>query len=846
MENSRTSIAAANASTDRWKLRASDLELPVDLADLGFRTTDALEPLDHLHGQERALRALEFGLAVRQRGYNIYVSGLTGTGKKQLIQELLEARARAEATPDDWVYVHNFEEPDRPRALRLPSGHGVRLRTALEDVIDRLRHDLPVALKAKDFDAERDRLAAHYGQQSEALFNRLVERGRQLDLVIRQLPNSVIVFIPLKGGKPMEREEIEQLSDEERSAIESRQAELGKLAGEILAEQQELAHRLRQEIHETVRNFARRIIDPLITRLQQDYPGEALVAWLDRLREHLLDHLDRLQEDHREQTTDLPAALRAAMEREDPWLEYRVNVVADNSRTRGAPVVVEISPTYKNLFGTIEHDVNLFGRVSTEFTRIKPGSLLRANGGYLVFDLEDALTEPLVWRQLERALGSGQLLTEVYEPLALLTTTALKPEPIPIDTKVVVVGSARVYYLLQFLDDHFRELFKVRADFGPEAPRDTRGHQAYARFVARLTRAEKLPPFDAFAVVEVIRFGAREAAHRDKVSVELDTVADVVREAGHWARLAGAATVSAAHVRQTLHERVYRSDRIAAKVRELIEEGTLRISIEGSRVGQVNGLSVWDLGDYRFGRPCRVTASVGVGQEGLVNIERESDLSGSTHDKGVLILEGYLRNRYARVHPLALSASLTFEQSYGWIEGDSASSAELYCLLSAVANVPLRQDIAVTGSVNQHGEVQAVGGVTEKVEGFFEVCQARGLTGTQGVCIPRSNVRHLIPREEVLDAIRAGRFHVWAVDTIDEGIELLTGMPAGDVDQDGTFHHLLDRRLQEILAVLQEQPASEAAPRVHLGPAVAPRPSPPPLPGERAGVCEQARARAEE
>jgi lon-related putative ATP-dependent protease len=834
MQNRRSSTAPVrNASPDRWELQASDLALSLEPAELGFRTTDELEPLDHLHGQERALRALEFGLAVRHRGHNIYVSGMTGTGKKQLIQRLLEARAGQEATPDDWVYVHNFDEPDRPLALRLPSGHGVRLRAALEEVIDRLRHELPAALKAKDFDAERERLAATFGQQSEALFNQLVERGRQLDLVIRQLPNGVLVFIPLKDGKPLEPPDVERLSDEERSAIERRQAELGKLAGEILAKQQELSHQVRQEIHKTVRNFAGRIIDPLVARVKQDHPGEQLAAWLDRVREHVLDHLDRLQEDHGEQPADLPAALRAAMEREDPWLEYRVNVVADNSRTQGAPVVVEISPTYKNLFGTIEHDVNLFGRVSTNFTHIKPGSLLRANGGYLVFDMEDALTEPLVWRQLKRALKSGQLPTDVYEPFALLATTALKPEPVPIDTKVVAVGSPQLYYLLQFLDDDFRELFKVRADFGPEAPRDAQGHEAYARFVAKLAKAEKLPPFDAAAAAEVIRFGAREAAHRDKLSVELGTVADVIREAGHWARQAGSATVTAAHMQQALPERVYRSDRIAAKVRELIEEGTLRISIEGSCIGQVNGLSVWDLGDYRFGRPSRVTASVGVGQDGLVNIERESDLSGSTHDKGVLILEGYLRNRYARAHPLALSAGITFEQSYGWVEGDSASSAELYCLLSALARVPPRQDIAVTGSVNQHGEVQAVGGVNEKIEGFFDVCKLRGLSGTQGVCIPRSNVRHLVLRPDVIDAVRESRFHVWAIDTIDEGIELLTGLPAGDLDQEGTFHYLLDQRLQEILGVLQEQPTPALAPGVRLAPGVAPKPSPPPLPGER-------------
>jgi lon-related putative ATP-dependent protease len=800
---------------------------------LGFHTTDELKPLDQVVGQERALRALELGLAVRHRGYNVYVSAMTGTGRRQLIQQLLEAQACQKAAPDDWVYVHNFDEPDRPLALRLPSGHGVRLRDSLEQIIDRLRHDLPGALKAKDFDTERDRLAAKFGHQSEALFNELVELGRQLDMVIRRLPNGVIVFVPLKDGRPVEPKELEQLSDEERADVERRQMKLGEHAAEILTKQQELAHQLREEVQEIVRAFARRIIDPLANRVKGDHRGEQLAAWLDRIHAHMLDHLDRFQEDRKEEAADLPTVLRSAMEREDPWLEYRVNVVADNSHAQGAPVIVEISPTYKNLFGTIEHDVNLFGRVSTNFTRIKPGSLLRANGGYLVLDLEDALTEPLVWKQLKRTLKSGQLLTDVYEPFAFLATTALKPQPIPIDTKVVVVGSPELYYLLQFFDDDFRELFKVRADFGPETARDAEAQQAYARFVAKQVQGEGLAAFDAAAVAEVIRFGAREAAHKGKLSAEFGAIADVIREAGHWARLAGAATVGPAHVRQALEERVYRSDRIAAKVRELIEEGTLRISIEGSRVGQVNGLSIWDLGDYRFGRPSRVTASVGVGQEGLVNIERESDLSGSTHNKGVLILEGYLRNRYAGTHPLALSASLTFEQSYGWVEGDSASSAEVYCLLSALAGVPLRQDIAVTGSVNQHGEIQAVGGVNEKIEGFFEVCRIKGLTGTQEVCIPRSNVRHLLLRRDVIDAVREGRFHVWAIDTIDEGIELLTGLLAGDVDHEGTFHYVIDRRLQAILGVLREQTAPITAPRVLFPPAGAPKPSPPPLPGER-------------
>jgi len=833
MHESRPSTnSAKTTSSDRWKLKAADLEMRPDPAELGFRTTEELEPLDKVVGQDRALRALEYGLAVRHRGYNVFVSGMTGTGRKELVQRLLEGQARQERAPDDWVYVHNFDEPDSPLAIRLASGHGILLRAALEQAIDRLRHDLPAALKAKDFDAERERLSKVYGQRSEALYKQLLEQAGRFQMGVRQLPKGLVIF-PLKEGKPIEPPDVERLNAEEQADIQARQKEMEEHVADVLAKQQELSRQLHDEVQEIVRSFARRIIDPLIDRIKQDHPSEPLAAWLDRVRDHLVAHLDRLQEEEAEEAADFPSALRAAARSRDPWLEYRVNVVADNSRAQGAPVVVEISPTYKNLFGTIEHDVNLFGRVSTDFTRIKPGSVLRANGGYLIFDLEDALTEPLVWKQLKRTLKSGQLLTDIYEPLAFLSTTTLKPRPIPIDTKIVVLGAPEVYYLLYHFDDDFRELFRVRADFGPEAPRNADTHQAYARFIARQVRAEGLPPFDAAAVAEIIRFGAREAAHRDKLSVEFGAVADVVREAGHWARRASATVVAAPHVCQALEERVYRSDRLAAKIRELILEGTLRLSIEGQRVGQINGLSLLNLGDYVFCRPSRVTAAVGIGQEGLVNIERESDLSGSTHDKGILILEGYLRNRYARAHPLALSASLTFEQSYGWIEGDSASSAELYCLLSALADVPLRQDIAVTGSVNQHGEVQAVGGVNEKIEGFFDVCRLqKGLTGSQGVCIPRSNVRHLVLRHDVVDAIREGRFQIWAIDSIDEGIELLTGMPAGAIDEEGTFHHRLDQRLREFLTILQEQPSPGLASRVRFGPVSAPKPTPPPLPGQ--------------
>lgn len=825
--------AASDSQAERCKVNSADLDFPLSPAELAFRTTEEVEPLDHVFGQERALKALDLGLAVRHRGYNVYVSGMTGAGRKQLIRKMLEERAKQEPTPDDWVYVFNFDAPECPLALRLPSGQGGKLRTALEQVIERLRIGLPAALKAKDFDAERDRLAKTYGERSEALFGTLTQRGSELNMLIRRMPDGTLLFIPIQGEKLLDREEVAKLSDQERANIERRQQELTAMAQELLSEQQDMQHQMRQEIEQIIRTYAQHIIEPLFLRIKTDHPGVQIAQWLDQTQGHLLNNLDRLQENHEEEGTDLPATLRNILKREDPWLEYRVNVVADNAHTHGAPVVVEISPTYRNLFGTIEHTVNLFGRVNTTFMHIKPGSLLRANGGYIIFDIGDAITEPLVWKQLKRTLKSGQLLTDVYEPFSLLSTSQLKPQTIPIEAKVIVIGTPDLYYWLSFMDEEFRELFKVRADFAPEAARTPATQQDYARFVAKQIKAEGLLPFDAGAVIEIIRYGMREAAHQAKVSVELGCVADVIREAGYWARQASATTVGAAHVRQALEERVYRSGRIAAKVRELIEEGTLKIAVEGRRVGQVNGLSVWDLGDYRFGRPCRVTAAVGVGQDGVVNIERESELSGSTHDKGVLILEGYLRNRYAQRHPLALSASLAFEQSYGWIEGDSASSGELYCLLSALAGVPLRQDIAVTGSVDQHGEVQAVGGVNEKIEGFFDVCRIKGLTGSQGVCFPRANIRHLVLRPDVIDAVRADRFHLWAVDTIDEGIELLTGLPAGDVDTEGTFHYLLDQRLQETLSVLAEQAAPAASSHMRIGPGAPPKPSPPPLPGER-------------
>jgi lon-related putative ATP-dependent protease len=483
---------------------------------------------------------------------------------------------------------------------------------------------------------------------------------------------------------------------------------------------------------------------------------------------------------------------------------YDVNVIVDNSEMDGAPVIRENSPNYKNLFGTIHAEVDRTGKVLSGFRHISAGSMLRANGGYLVFDLMEALMEPLVWKELKRSLKSGILEYHMYDPFGVFATSALKPEPIPLNIRLVVTGNPLVYHLLHLYDEDFDEIFKVKAEFTTDLKRDVKTEAAIAHFIRMLKDGEDIVPFNSGAVNEVVRASIRMAENRNKITAEFRRIADIIRESSYWARKENVSSVDTAHVRKAVDEKVYRSDLIAEKIRELIAEGTLLIDTDGEKVGQVNGLSVIQLGDYSFGRPVRLTASIGVGSGGIVNIERESRLSGKTYDKAMMILEGYLRNKYAGGHPMSFSASITMEQSYGMIEGDSATISELVCLLSGFAHLPLRQDIALTGSVNQWGEVQAVGGVTEKVEGFFDICTQSGRTGRQGVCLPASNKKNLILRPDVIEAIQHGSFHIWAVKNVDEVIELLSGVPAGDVTQEDSVHYRVEQRLKEIADLLKK------------------------------------------
>jgi predicted ATP-dependent protease len=767
-----------------------------------FTSTRELVGANDFVGQERSLAALELGLGVLGTGYNIFVSGLTGAEKLETLRSWVAERAAKAPTPGDWVYVHNFAHSDAPRAIYLQPGQGMRLSQMMQELVKTLKEEIPKAFRQEAFDKEKSSLTEKYNTRVQELNTQFAQLARERGFVVQTGSHGNLYFIPIINGKPLQHpQDFASLPENERQDIERRQQELSIEMERLARKQQEIMRELEDDIRQVERRFCEDLLMPILSRMEGDLKNEEVNTYLAEVKHHVLDHLDDFKE--------VPPApmnfpfMPPPRER-DPYLEYEINVVVDNAKTNGAPIIVESSPTYLNLFGTIERVVDRFGRVVTNFSRIKSGSFLRAHGGYLIFSLEDAVTEPAVWKVLKRTLRSGRIEMETYEPFAIFSASGLRPEPVDVNTKVIVVGSAFLYHLLYTLDQEFHEMFKVRADFNPVMERNEDHQLAYARWVGSLCTDEGLPHFDQSAVERLIEFGARQAGDRDKVLASYAEVADLVREAAFWARKGDQQLVAARHVEQALQSRVFRSNRIEEQIREMIANGTILVDTTGAKIGQVNGLSVMDIGGYAFGRPNRVTASVSMGQAGIVNIERESHLSGSLHDKGMLILAGYLRNRFGQNQPLALSASLCFEQSYGGVEGDSASSTELYALLSRLANVPLRQDIAVTGSVNQWGEVQAIGGVNEKIEGFYDVCRVVGLTGEQGVLIPESNIRHLILRSDVIQAVAEGKFHIYPVRTIDDGLTILTGMTTDGGADERNVNHAVSKRLQELALGLKE------------------------------------------
>lgn len=815
------------------ELSADEVRLSVSAESFGFEMTSELDPLDEIVGQPRAMRALDLGLGVRHSNYHIYAAGMSGTGRMETIRHALADRIEDASIPPDWMYVNNFDEPDSPRALSLEAGQGHALKRDMENLVSLLKDALPKAFRHEDFGREKERLRKRYRERGDVLFGELDQLARENGMGVQQLPDGQILFVPLKDDRPMTPEEVGQLPPDALEELEKNEQKLVEEAGKVLGKQREIERQLTSDVREVAKEFASRLIEPLVEEISKKYESEELQEWLTQMKKHLIDHIDRFRE-----RAPMPPGLLAAMGGEEPgggpdrFVEYQVNLLVDNGKLEKAPVVIEDAPNYRNLFGTIERMVDRSERVTTNFTRIKSGSLLKASGGYLILNLMDALMEPYVWKQLKRTLKSGALEIETYDPFSIITISGMKPESIPLKTKLVVLGEPLIYHLLYLYDEDFREIFRVKADFDDEMSRDAESGMVYGQFVRKLSETEEVLPFDAEGVGELVCAGARMTAHKEKLSTTFSRVADVVREADYWARKEGVEAVRGHHVRQAMNEQVYRSDMIAEKIRELIADGTLLIDVKGKVTGQINGLAVADLGDYAFGRPSRLTASVGIGTAGIVNIERESRLSGKTFDKGLLILDGYLRSTYAQKQALALSAGIAMEQSYGGIDGDSASVAEIVCLLSALADVPLRQDLAVTGSMNQKGEVQAIGGVNEKVEGFFDVCRQTGLTGMQGVAIPKSNVKNLVLRHDVVMAVEQGEFHIWPISHVNEALELFGGIPAGTVDAAESFHGKVMVRLDQMAEALKEQAPGGGERVIAASPAPSAQPDPrPPLPG---------------
>ncbi len=784
-------------------LSPADLYRACDPAHLGFETTSEVAPLDEIVGQPRAVEAVRFGVRIPQDGFNIYALGPTGTGKFTLVRRSLEEQAAQKPSPPDWCYVYNFESPYRPKVLRLPPGTGAQLRQDMQQLIADLRSALSAAFESDEYQTRREVIQQEFMERQQKAFTELQEKAQQRGLTLLRTPAG-FVFAPVRLGQVLSPEEFQRLPPEERERITANIQAMQEELQRVLHQMPRWQRELRQKLMELDREVAGYTVRPLVEELRQKYSHlEEVVAYLNAVEADIVANAMLFLQP--EVPPGVPPAVAALQQQMPgaPLRRYEVNVLVDHSKATGAPVVYEDNPTYQNLIGRIEHMAHM-GMLLTDFTLIKPGALHRANGGYLILDAHRVLQHPLAWEGLKRALQSRQLRIEApLQTLGLFSTVSLEPEPIPLDVKVVLLGNRLLYYLLSALDPDFDELFKVAADFDDQMSRTLEDERLYARLVVTLVQKESLRPFTSRAVARVIEHSARLVGDAERLSVRMNRIVDLLREADFWANVEGAEVVEAAHVQQAIDAQTFRSDRLRQRVQEEILRETIRIETSGARVGQINGLSVIDLGNFAFGRPNRITARVWAGKGQVVDIEREVKLAGPIYSKGVLILSSFLEGRYATERPLSLSASLVFEQSYGEVEGDSASAAELFALLSAIAEVPIKQSLAVTGSVDQHGNIQAIGGVNEKIEGFFDICKARGLTGEQGVIIPRANVKHLMLRADVVEAVANGQFAIYAIETVDEGIELLTGIPAGERDEsgaypEGTLNFLVEHRLAKL------------------------------------------------
>ncbi|MBQ03679.1 ATP-dependent protease [Candidatus Bathyarchaeota archaeon] len=766
-----------------------------------------LFPLAEIIGQDRALRALQFGLKIESKGFNIFISGMPGTGRKTAIIGYLEEVAKERPIPYDWCYVYNFKDPKKPNALSLKAGSGSVFKKDMELFVTEMKRTLSVAFESDEYSRRRGETLKVIEAERDQVTKHVNTLAGKAGFLLQRSPIG-LMLIPIQEGRPINEQEFAQLTPQLQSQIQKRREALEVELRVPLKQFRNIEGKMVNAIKELNRSAATFSLEPISSALKEKFrDSDEVVEYIKHVEEDVLDNLQTILQGNTPKQSQLPFQMPGA--RKDPAERYVVNLVVDNSELKGAPVVMELNPTYSRLFGAIEKEAR-FGAVVTDYTMIRGGSAHRANGGYLMVPVEGLFANPLIYESLKRAISNEKL--EIEEPmvsLGFMLTGTLSPEPIPFRTKVVIVGDPQVYQLLFARDREFKELFKVKADFDTTMEKNKENIEKYAQFICTLCNKEDLCHLDSDGIAAVIEYSSRLAADKNKLSTQFASVSDIIREAHFYAREDGVEFMGRKHINKALNEKVYRSNLIEKKIDEMISMDVIQIDTHGDKVGQVNGLAVLNLGDYGFGKPSRITASIGVGREGIIDIERESQMGGQTHTKGVLILSGYLNSKYAREKPLSLTARLAFEQSYSGVDGDSASSTELYAILSALSGKPIKQHIAVTGSVNQKGEVQAIGGVNEKVEGFYEVCKSKGLIGNEGCMIPYSNVQNLMLKEELVTDIKEGRFHIWPVKTIDQGVEVLTGIDAGKFQPngsypEGTIHQIVQDRLDEMAELIKE------------------------------------------
>lgn len=784
-------------------LETQQLHRACDPDQFSFRTTAEVADLTDIIGQARAMDAVRFGSDIRRDGYNLFVLGSSGMGKHSLVKQFLESRANREAEPADWCYLNNFTQPHKPKVLKLPCGKGEELRQHMERLVDYLRSAVPVQFESEEYRSRISAIQQEYNERQEREIAELGEEAEKKEIILLRTPEG-FALAPGRNREVIPPDEYDKLPQEKKDRIEADiselQTHLEKILSHLPQRRRERSERIKQLNYEMMLSSVAHMIDEL-RAIYAGLPG--VLAYLDAVQQDMVMHVD----DFRKPDESINISGMSVVTHQT-FNNYQVNVLTSNHHKAGAPVISEDNPTYSNLVGRVEH-ISQFGALVTNFTLIKPGALHRANGGYLLLDIRKVLMQPFAWEGLKRALQARKIhiesLGQVY---SLVSTVSLEPEPVPLDVKVVLFGQRMFYYLLQEYDPEFKELFKVAADFEETIERTPENDFLYAQLIATLTRKEGLLPYDRHAVARVIDHSARLTGDSQKLSMHMRSIADLLHEADYWARANNSDAVRASDVQQAIDAQIRRQDRIRDRLYEAIQRDILMIATHGAVTGQVNGLSVIELGGFAFAQPARITATTRFGKGDVINVEREVKLSGAIHSKGVFILSSFLAARYAKDQPLALSASLAFEQSYGMIDGDSASLAELCALLSNLADAPVNQALAVTGSINQLGQVQAIGAVNEKIEGFFDICNARGLTGDQGVLIPAANVQHLMLRRNVVAAAAAGKFHIYAVADIDQAIALLTGLAAGEADANGEYPHgsingLVAARLSELGKISQ-------------------------------------------